>query len=235
MSEEQEIVVEKPIPSFGSLDWNEYAMSKFAPDEMFEGNPKVDGLWRVTEEILGEITDYSSKVVEAPSERNNYCATVEAQMTILRHGEGKRFLNTSGVGDCSPQNADKTYSRFPSSLAETRAKARALRTVLRLRNVVAAEELNAEEPDDTHEYVTENQTETLDLLCGKLDIGVIKLLFLVAGENSYTIKKFSTIHARIIAKCIKKLGEYQNNRKEIPVHLIGYVKEWKKIKETKEN
>ena len=220
----------KKVPKFGDLEWHDYVMSHFTADEMFEGNPKVDGLWRVTELLLGEITDYDSKVVEAPSERNGFCATAEASISIERIKEdGKRtFLNSMGVGDCNFRNADQMFARFPSSLAETRAKARALRTVLRLRNVVSAEELvpTSIDQDGTDEPSTESQRDTYDLLCEKLNVNAGRLLTQTCLESNYVFKAFKKTHKYILAKCIKKLNSYQNKKEQIPDELQGYMKGW---------
>ena len=225
----------KKVPKFGDLEWSDYVMSHFTPDELFEGNPKVDGLWRVTELLLGEIIDFESKVVEAASEKNGFCATVSATVIVWKKTPSqdtncRESISASGVGDCSFRNADQMYARFPSSLAETRAKARALRTILRLRNVVAHEELVPENIDDdqTKEPSTESQRDTYDLLCEKLNINAGKLLTQTCKDSNYVFKGYKVLHKYILTKCIKQLNAYQNKKEQIPVELQGYMKGWVK-------
>lgn len=227
----------KKIPKFGDLEWHDYVIGHFTPDELFEGNPKVDGMWRVAELLLGEITDYSSKVVEAPSEKNGFCATAEAHITIRKKEQSPTmnnflsfdsFLKASGVGDCNFRNADQMFARFPSSLAETRAKARALRTILRLRNVVSAEELvpTSIDQDGTDEPSTETQRDTYELLCEKLDVNAGRFLTQTCVDNNYVFKSFKKVHGYILKKCIKKLNGWMSKKDQIPDDLKGYMKGW---------
>lgn len=219
---------EKKVPEKTSIEWHDYVMSHFQPDELFEGNPKVDGLFRITEKLLGPITEVYSTVVEAASERNGYCATVQCQISIER--EGKTFPERySGVGDCSLRNADSTYSKFPSSLAETRAKARALRTALRLRNTVAAEELMPiEGKDETEEFIKDEQITIIDTLCSKMNINVVEVINHVAKVNNYVVRTVSGMHKHIAGKIIRLLNSYQDDRTKIEPTFIGYKKEWRK-------
>ncbi len=217
----------KPV-KFGDREWHDYVMSKFAEDEIFQGNPKVDGLWRVTEEVLGIITDYTSNMVESPSEKNGFCATAECSITVAPYTGNIKWLNSSGVGDCSQRNSDKVYGKYPSSLAETRAKARALRTLLRLRNVVAAEELIEDSIDETDEYITDNQIDRIDILCKKLDLNVVKLLTDICRENDFELKTLSKVRKHIAAKMIKRVNNFQDDKNLIKPDQIGYKEAWRK-------
>lgn len=226
MEEAQEKQVEQK-PKFGSREWHDFVMSRFESDELFEGNPKVDGLWRVAEDVLGIIKTYTSRVVESPTEKNGFGATVECFISVYVPEIGE--LVSSGVGDCNFKNADLTYARFPSSLAETRAKGRALRTLLRLRNIVAAEELSTDVPDsDDNELITDTQIDKIDLLCSKLDINVALIIPAVLEEYSYVFKNVRSISKHMAGKVIRRIDSFQNDKKLIKKELKGYSKEWRK-------
>ena len=220
------------IPLMTSPEWTNYVLSKFEPDELYEDSPKVDGLWRVTELLLGEISNYSITVIESPSEKNGFCSTVQCRITIERHGDNK-ILISSGVGDCNPRNADSTYGRFASSFAETRAKGRALRTMLRLRNIVAHEEKDGENPeilDGLEEPITVVQQESIDVLCHKMDLNLVRLCVAVANDVGFKITNFRTISKAVAAKILQRLNTYQKDKKLIDESLKGYVKNWKEVK-----
>lgn len=230
-----EEIKEEVVPLMTSPEWTSYVMSKFQGDELYEDSPKVDGLWRVAELLLGEI-QYVPKVVEPPSERNGFSATVECHMTI--HREGKQPLISGGVGDCSDRNADRKYGMFASSFAETRAKGRALRTILRLRNVIAAEEKDdsIDMLDEMQENITDMQQETIDVLCNKMDLNVVRVVTSVANDLNYKIISFRGISKAVAGKIIQRLKAYQKDKKLVTDEIKGYKSDWKQVKpKTKES
>lgn len=222
-------VKEETVPNMTSPEWTAYVLSKFQADELYEDSPKVDGLWRVAELLLGEI-QYTPKVIEAPSERNGFSATVECHMIITR--TGRPPLISGGVGDCSPRNADSKFSMFASSFAETRAKGRALRTILRLRNVIAAEEKDdsIDVLDDMQENITDLQQETIDVLCHKMDLNVVRVVTKVANDLNYKIISFRGISKAVAGKIIQRLKAFQKDKKLVTDDLKGYKADWKQVK-----
>lgn len=222
--------VEEVAPKMTSPEWTNYVLSKFQPDELYEDSPKVDGLWRVAESLLGLIVNYDAKVIEAPSERNGFSSTVECRL-VLRREDGE-LLTSAGVGDCSPRNADSKFGIFASSFAETRAKGRALRTLLRLRNVVAAEEKDDSDNqfDDMQENITDIQQETIDVLCNKMDLNVVRVVLKVATDLNYKVTTFRTISKAVAGKIIQRLKTYQKDKKLIDDEVKGYKADWKQTK-----
>src|SRR5689334_6604577 len=65
VDESRELAVEER-PDFNSYEWHDYVMKQFMPDELFEGNPTVDGLRRVTEALIGKIVESVSHVITPP-------------------------------------------------------------------------------------------------------------------------------------------------------------------------
>src|ERR687884_1941 len=78
-----------------------------------------------------------TELVQVPTKENGEVAIVKA---VIRTEEGK----FGGIGDASPQNVNRTIAPHLIRMAETRAKARALRDAINV-GVTAFEELGGEE------------------------------------------------------------------------------------------
>ncbi len=167
---EEEITPHKIQP-----EWHDHVMKHFVEDELLDGNPTVDGLRRVAELLIGEITSIDTYIAQCPKLDNEYRATTK--VTI-------RFIDDqyySGAADVHLGNSASPYSKHPIALAETRAEGRALRRALRLRKVVAAEEL----VDDTTsentvipENITDTQINFIEIMCSgeRLNINIEKMI-----------------------------------------------------------
>ena len=129
-----------------SLEWNDYVLGLLSDDEKIDGNPTTDGLRRIFEIALNcTVISAESTVIQSPSPDNEKRATVSHSLTyVLNDGGTDPLFKTrtvSGAADVYWGNCDKIYRNHPVAVAETRAEGRALRRALRLRKVVAAEEL----------------------------------------------------------------------------------------------
>ncbi len=89
------------------------------------------------EGLKGIITE----LLQVPSKDNGQVAIAKAQVTT-----GKGVFN--GIGDASPANVNKKIAPHIIRMAETRAKARALRDAVNI-GIVCLEELGGEEGDHT--------------------------------------------------------------------------------------
>ncbi len=94
-----------------------------------------NGLLAVAHEIGLDAIDTS--IEEMPSEANGQTAVVRA----VAKGKPGSF---SGLGDASPSNVNRKVARHLLRVAETRAKARALRDLCNI-NMLAIEELGADD------------------------------------------------------------------------------------------
>ena len=88
-------------------------------------------------------------------------------------------ITVNGAADVYWGNCDKIYRNHPIAVAETRAEGRALRRGLKLRKVVAAEEIAKEVEDidgNTVSKITNNQINFIDVLGKRLNINITSLL-----------------------------------------------------------
>lgn len=225
-------VENKDIPTPNDIEWTDYVLSLLGDDEKIAGNPTTDGLRRVFEIALDcTITDSSSNVVQSPSPENEKRATVVHSLTFVLNREGAtenplNIRSVSGAADVYWGNCDKIYRNHPVAVAETRAEGRALRRGLKLRKVVAAEELAKDiedHPDhDTVTKITNNQLNFMDVLAKRMNISIEKLLdkLAISRENVYNISYSDAVDI------IKNLTEYQQQN-NVSEDILGYESNWK--------
>ena len=227
-TQEQEV-----IPTIHDLEWTDYVLSLLSDDEKIKGNPTTDGLRRVIEKALNcKIVQSVSKVIQSPSPDNEKRATVTHTLCLhLNTGsvesDGLNTVVVDGSADVYWGNCDKIYRNHPVAVAETRAEGRALKRALRLRKVVAAEEL-ANDIDDhpdanSVDKITNNQINFMDVIAQRLNINVHKLLEL---NNLDSKDIYGLPHAKAV-DIIRLLSKYQTNMSDIPEHILGYSNEWK--------
>jgi hypothetical protein len=215
------------------LDWTDYVLGLLSDDEKISGNPTTDGLRRVFEKALNcRVLASVSDVVQTPEPNNEKRATVVHSITYILN-EGARDqpeLNTvtiNGAADVFWGNCDKVYRNYPVAVAETRAEGRALRRALKLRKVVAAEELAKDiedHPDqDSVTKITNNQINFIDVMAKRLNINVSKLL----ESNALEFKNIYALSHDDAVTVIRLLSKHQQNITEIPDDLLGFNNEWK--------
>ena len=213
------------------LGWTDYILELLSDDEKIMGNPTTDGLRRIFEIAMDcVVVDSSSSVVQCPDPNNEKRATVVHSLTYVLNNSDldqeikKRTVN--GAADVYWGNCDKTFRNHPVAVAETRAEGRALRRGLKLRKVVAAEELAEETEDDPNgnnvSKISTNQISFIDVLTKRLNIDVFKLLnnLDISYDSVYNIKHEEAVNM------IRNLNTYQQNADSIPVEITGYI-EWK--------
>lgn len=229
-------VVEKDTPktvSPNDVEWTDYVLSLLQDDEKISGNPTTDGLRRIFEIAMRcRVIAACSNVEQVPEPGNEKRATVVHTITyILNDGPPDRpdlnSVTISGAADVYWGNCDKVYRNHPVAVAETRAEGRALRRALKLRKVVAAEEIAKDIEDHPDENsvskITNNQINFIDVMAKRLNINVTKLL----DSNSLESKNIYVLHHEDAVKVIRMLSSYQQNMSDISEELLGYNNEWK--------
>ena len=214
------------------LEWTDYVLNLLSDDEKIMGNPTTDGLRRIFEIALNcVILDSNSNVVQTPDVSNEKRATVVHKLTYsLKQPDPERpdlnIRSVSGSADVYWGNCDKIYRNHPVAVAETRAEGRALRRALKLRKVVAAEELAKDiedHPDhDTVTQITNNQINYMDVLSKRLNINMGKLLeeLALSPNNIYNMSYNDA------ADVVNKLTKYQQQN-NVSEDILGYESNWK--------
>jgi hypothetical protein len=221
---------EKVTPN--DLGWNDYVLGLLSDDEKIDGNPTTDGLRRIFEKAMNcTVTHISTDVVQAPSPENEKRATVvyriDYVLNDLSTPEEIKHRSVTGAADVYWGNCDKVYRNHPVAVAETRAEGRALRRALRLRKVVAAEELaNSIDDNPDHESVNKissNQISFIDSISQRLNINVKSLLASldISSDNIYAMTHNDAVNV------IRSLSTHQQNLDSIPKSLLGYESSWR--------
>lgn len=222
----------KKVPNIYDIEWTDYILNMLSDDEKIAGNPTTDGLRRIFEKAINcTIIHINTDVVQAPNPDNEKRATVVYRMDYVLNDESTpeeiKFRSVTGAADVYWGNCDKIYRNHPVAVAETRAEGRALRKALRLRKVVAAEELSKDIEDNpdsgTVNKISNNQINFVDVMAQRLNINVVKLLQIknLPHDNIY-----SMTHEQAV-DLIRLLSKYQQNMSEIEDSIIGYTNDWK--------
>ena len=229
----EEAQSEKPPVTPNDLGWTDYVLSLLSDDEKIAGNPTTDGLRRVFEIAMNcVVTDSSSTVVQTPDPQNEKRATVIHNISyVLKNPDPNQadlnYRSVSGAADVYWGNCDKVFRNHQVAVAETRAEGRALRRGLKLRKVVAAEEI-AEVVDDDIDgnnvsKISSNQINFIDVLAQRLNINVLKLISSldIAYDTIYNIKHEDAINI------IRQLNAYQQDTSSVAENIMNYQPEWK--------
>ena len=194
------------LPEMTAPGWAQYVLGQFADDELDEQNPRVEGLRRVAELLLGEIVEEECDLIQCPDPANGMRASVKARITFLKDGLTKAF---TGLADAGPDNCTDEFGRFPVAMAETRAKGRAFRAALRLRRVVAAEEvagmpLDGESLDE--QAVQVGQVNIISMLAERQKVAIPALLKHLGIEKG-NVKKLTRAEGLLVAKTLNEMRE----------------------------
>lgn len=233
-STKPEIAQEKPeAVSPNDLGWSDYVLGLLSEDEKIDGNPTVDGLRRIFEIALNCVMlSSNSTVVQSPDPSNEKRATVVHSITYAfknpeLHSMGLNVVTVDGASDVYWGNCDKIYRNHPVAVAETRAEGRALRRALKLRKVVAAEELTSSTEDDIDQNsvskISANQINFIDTIAKRLNINVVKLL----ATMSIPVDNIHNIQHEDAVKVIRDLSRYQQNIENIPIEILEYDSNWR--------
>jgi len=226
-------VVQTKTVTPNDLEWTDHVLGLLSDDEKISGNPTTDGLRRIFEIALNcDVIEAITEIVQTPSPDNEKRATATHTIRYVLKGDVSDDMNVkyravSGAADVYWGNCDKAYRNHPTAVAETRAEGRALRRALKLRKVIAAEEMvkdMEDHPDqDTVSKITNNQINFIDVMAKRLNINVSKLL----ESNALESKNIYALSHEDAVTIIRLLSKHQQNITEIPDDLLGFNNEWK--------
>tara|TARA_R110002051_G_C8651573_1_gene487645 strand:- start:247 stop:1002 length:756 start_codon:yes stop_codon:yes gene_type:complete len=229
----KDVIEGQPCPT--DPKWNDYVLSHFEENEMFDGRPLCAGLRRVAELLLGKIISSRPTQVFAPTSGDEIGRATVVWEVVFQ--DGSLF---SDVADAWEGNTDDAFQVFVTATASTRAEGRALRKALRIKTV-AAEEMTSKDTAkiaksiskkkgldvSTSEYdsngtITDPQARFIDSKSKQLNIDAKKIL-----KETFNVTKVSKATKKQASDVIEKLNEYQQKKNTIPEDFIGYNEDWR--------
>ena len=229
LSESSELIQ----PAFNSESWSEWVVSQFADDELENGAPTCDGLRRVAEQILGPIEKVEVIKNDTPNVSNKGNATVVVGVTINPvqlegHPRYGYSIYVEDLADANRLNTPEEIFKHPSATAGTRAESRVYRKMLRLRKVLAAEELasnesNLDEGWSPSTPITDQQITVIEMLCKRTNMNVLE--FINCGDSKYVcVEQISEQSAQ---KMLQYLNRIQRKDADRPDDIGDYDENWK--------
>lgn len=225
-------VVLEDAPSMLSPEWHDYAMTLFEENELVNGHPLVAGLRRVCELVLGPMT-FSGPTWVKPTERDDH----HGRATVIFTVEFANGIRCAEVADSWEGNTDDTFCAFAVAIASTRAEARALRKVLKIRGVAAEEltkkdtakivrDISKKKESTSGDYddqgrMSDAQYNFIDIKCKQLNISGSELF------SEFGVSSKKKVSKKMASEIIDRLNEYQRNQAAIPDNITGYNEEWR--------
>lgn len=202
---EKRIFAEKVDRS--SPDWSEYVMSKFSDDELDGVNPRLEGLRRVAINVIGNIIEENVDVIATPCPDNAFTSVIKATITFDADG---KIVKYSAAADACESNCTDEFQKFPTAMADTRAKGRAFRSALGLNRIVAAEEMSVPVDGDQvigGDKIKQGQISAIRIMADRLNVSIAKTL---KHLEFNTDKLESLTHSEALT-LVRALNNYQNN------------------------
>ncbi len=220
-------------PSMLSPEWHDYAMTLFEENELVNGHPLVAGLRRVCELVLGPMT-FSGPTWVKPTDRDDH----HGRATVIFTVEFANGIRCAEVADSWEGNTDDTFCAFAVAIASTRAEARALRKVLKIRGVAAEEltkkdtakivrDISKQKSSSSGDYdgqgrMSDAQYNFIDVKCKQLNVNGGKLF-----KDIFKVDQKRKISKIVASDIIDRLNEYQRDKGSIPSEIVGYNEEWR--------
>lgn len=215
------------------IGWTDYVLSLMTKDEVQDGRPKCVGLRRMTELLMGKILESHARVVQSPvgsmSEDGDYSGNggrcvIEHTIAIMDNdGVVVRYTDCA---DGTPLNVKYPFNMFMVPVTGTRAEARTLTKILKLKTISYEEthediqkELGGQKASTKPVGCSVAQKGVINNLAEKLKIDMLKLIELTLNKkmslDALTVEQASNM--------IKFLNEVQQGKKKPPqeVYLNG--------------
>ena len=132
------------------------------------------------------------------------------------------------LADANRLNTPEEIFKHPSATAGTRAESRVYRKMLRLRKVLAAEELASNESSLDEGWspstpITEQQITVIEMLCKRTNMNVLD--FINCGDSKYVcVEQISEQSAQ---KMLQYLNRIQRKDADRPEDIGDYDENWK--------
>lgn len=203
-------------------EWTQYVLGMFLDDELDGKNPRLEGLRRISEILIGDIIEEGCDLIQCPNNENNMTACAKAWVKFLcADGLEKRY---EALADASNDNCYSEFGKYLTAMADTRAKGRCYRNALKLRRVIAAEEVDKatilDKGDDDNQSIDTSQTTAIRILSKRFGVSIDKLIkYLNIGcttnDNGFILTSLNKGTAKQILKALNDFGITKNIPNEI--------------------
>lgn len=205
------LIEDEDQPIYGGENWEEHVMGLFRNEEVYEDKnggrfPSLNGLRRVALSLFGAPIKSGPVLVQSNLPHSSYCV-----YSVVWND-----MEFSAAADAHQDNIGGNYGIYPTTIAESRAEARAYRKALLL-STASAEEIkgneessfnsvltvNSENVIDENGPISEQQKTIIKSKCKKLKINLDKFL----NENS--ISELDSMTKSDAIALVKKISDYQ--------------------------
>lgn len=223
---------ESPAP-FLAPNWSDMVMENLKANEQQDGYPTCDGLRRLVELFIGPIIERRVTVHQVPKDKSG-TATVSVTVTCCISNENhpaytlRLPIVEECVADCSYYNTAAPFNLHLTATAESRAEARCYRKMLRLKNVVSAEEVaNVPDVQETdwkpNDPIGPEQITAIDNICSKANMDVEG--FVNSGSKQYP--SIYGIPQSTASEMIQYANSIMQGKKMMPNGVGKYNPAWR--------
>lgn len=203
--------------TFNPIDGKEYKIKDFFRERDFINDKnsgtfvKHAGLLRVLKKLFS-IDSYWANVKQVPLKDNEFCATVEVHYKVSNITSGiPRVFDWTATADCHRLNSMSGFEYYTTTIAETRASARALRNLLGVEFCSKEEVAGDIAGADTDLPIQGNQRVLLETkFMGELKVSLDEMSKIV-NKQLNTLDDLSKDEA---ANLIEKLNSKRTKKKE---------------------
>jgi hypothetical protein len=219
-------------PGYLDLGWSDYVLSLLDESEKFEDRPKVIGLRRICELLLGPVVYSKGHSISQSFEYNlgtgkpEPKAVVNYELRIQMFGQERTFF---GMAESNPLNSDDFSLPYPVACTESRAEGRAYKKALKLtcltadeipqKDVAAATKSifgKTGEHDHEGEKISKMQIKVITNNCNSCNIDVHKF---INSNPKYKYGSLGEVDKEVASMMLKKLTKFINDKGIIPEEI----------------
>lgn len=209
MSKDKEVKVETwQDLEFTPLDGKTRLMKEFFKETDFAKGEndnvfiKYAALLRVMKKIF-IVGAYETNIVQVPEKGNDWCATIQARFVFACPEAPSQPMSWAACADCHKGNSMPGFEKYTTTVAETRAAARALRNILGI-ELCSKEELADTTQDLSETLPIQNHQQVLleTKFIGEMGISLDEMKKILERDFT-TLEELTRVEA---AKLIEKLN-----------------------------
>jgi hypothetical protein len=196
-------------PTRLDAEWTDYIINDLEESELYDGIPSAAGLRRMVEKHISPIVNIEVEITPIVGQFLTVAAVCK---TTLANGECY-----SACSDANLWSAGEVFKFKLTALADTRAKSKCFREILRINNVLSLEEVNSTEDPDSDTFVTTTQVMALKKSCERIKADPELAMQYFLTDPPRELKKMK------LNQCIELMGKIDDcvfKRMDIPNDIL---------------